>query len=317
MNRYRINKGLARLAPLALVAVAAWCAVSCGGRKSAGDRPQPFAYPVVPGVLTEERAKADYAVAHFWDASDLSDLALAAAPGLEPFFADWVRELNAAAPDASSRALAATITAAGADSTVLRWFAGATEKYLYDPNSPHRNEDLYAVALDAILASPHLDSLERLRPAFQRERVRKAMRGTVAPDFDIALSTGGRARLHSVDSDLLLLYFYNLGCPACAEIRSFLENSPVVSALMNYGRLTVLAVYPDEDLKGWTDHQNEIPFAWINARTTSTAVKDDIYDFRAIPTLYLLDADKRVIAKDPAPPRLETILAGMNEQNSN
>jgi hypothetical protein len=40
------------------------------------------------------------------------------------------------------------------------------------------------------------------------------------------------------------------------------------------------------------------PASWINGYDKNRHVKDNLYDFVAIPTLFLLDKDKRVLLKD-------------------
>ena len=42
-----------------------------------------------------------------------------------------------------------------------------------------------------------------------------------------------------------------------------------------------------------------MPAGWINSYDSTVSLKnDEIYDLKAIPTLYLLDKDKKVVLKD-------------------
>jgi len=42
-----------------------------------------------------------------------------------------------------------------------------------------------------------------------------------------------------------------------------------------------------------------MPASWINSYDSAVSLKnDEIYDLKAIPTLYLLDKDKKVVLKD-------------------
>ena len=42
-----------------------------------------------------------------------------------------------------------------------------------------------------------------------------------------------------------------------------------------------------------------MPAGWINSYDSTVSLKnDEIYDLKAIPTLYLLDKDKKVVMKD-------------------
>ena len=65
------------------------------------------------------------------------------------------------------------------------------------------------------------------------------------------------------------------------------------------GKVKVLAVYPDEDMKAWRDYLPHFPSAWINAYDADLKIKSaELYDLKAIPTLYLLDSNKTVMLRD-------------------
>ncbi len=49
----------------------------------------------------------------------------------------------------------------------------------------------------------------------------------------------------------------------------------------------------------WKKHLPEMPKNWIHGRDENEyPYKNNIYDLHAIPTIYLLDRNKRVILKD-------------------
>ena len=76
--------------------------------------------------------------------------------------------------------------------------------------------------------------------------------------------------------------------------------------------MKVLAVYPDADLKEWRRWLPENPSWWISAYDRGEKIRNgELYDLKAIPTIYLLDHDKRVILKDPTPEVLEEVLRSM------
>ena len=88
-----------------------------------------------------------------------------------------------------------------------------------------------------------------------------------------------------------------------------LTASPIINDLQQKGQLKILALYPDEDLKAYRQHLPKMPAAWINAYDKGTAIKTkELYDLKAIPTLYLLDKDKTVLLKDAPFETLETYL---------
>lgn len=181
--------------------------------------------------------------------------------------------------------------------------------YLYDPNSPYRDEDLYLPFVRRMLASPFTQ--DNLKDGYGYEERMCSLNGreTVAADFVFRDSNGRNGSLHGINSDYVLLFFSNPGCSACGEIEKGLENSDAVSYLQESGRLKVLDIYIDRELEKWREYVPHYPSAWISAFDCKFVIREDsIYNVRAIPSLYLLGPGKKVIYKD-AP--LERVLAYM------
>ena len=69
--------------------------------------------------------------------------------------------------------------------------------------------------------------------------------------------------------------------------------------LIERKELKVLVLYPDTDLEAWREHLTDYPASWINSYDAEQRIeKEHLYDLKAIPALYLLDKQKRVLAKD-------------------
>ena len=182
---------------------------------------------------------------------------------------------------------------------VFDFFAFVTEGVLHNPNSPMRNDELYIPILEVLVESPLYDEYDRIAPLYDLELARQNRIGNVANDFVYTLASGKSGRLHSVDSDYVILMFSNPGCPMCREIIGEIGASPLINEMMENDRIEVLAVYPDEDLVAWRDHIGDIPQSWINAYDAGMHITEArSYNLQAIPSLYLLDSEKRVIIKD-------------------
>lgn len=170
---------------------------------------------------------------------------------------------------------------------------------LSDPNSQLRNEELYIPLLEAVIASPFYDSTAKIRPRFQLEMALKNRVGYSAADFTYTLADGKRGTLYDVASPYTLVYINNPDCHACKEIKEMLGTSTVIANKLKAGQLKIVAIYPDEDLEIWRKHLTDTPAEWINGYDAQLAIrKDELYDLRAIPSLYLLDGEKKVLLKD-------------------
>jgi hypothetical protein len=182
---------------------------------------------------------------------------------------------------------------------LLRYFADLYEKYIYDPNSPFMNEDLYMTVLEVIISSDEFGEEQRTRAAHRLEMARKNRVGTLANDFTFTLASGKKMRLYDIKAEYTLIFFNNPGCTTCKLYRDAICASRILTDLISRGRLKVVAIYPDEELEEWRDYLPHIPAEWINGYDEELALRGQrLYNLRAIPTLYLLNGDKTVLLKD-------------------
>ena len=171
-----------------------------------------------------------------------------------------------------------------------------------------RDEERYAITLEYILASDKVDSILKIRPKYQMEQIKKNRPGTPAADFEFVLEKGIRSTLYNLNTPFTLIYFHNPGCSDCARVKQVLGNSKTINRLLSYDKLTILALYPDDDLAAWEADGSRMPDHWLDARAASPELKAELYDLRATPSLYLLDKYKTVLLKDATPKRIEKML---------
>lgn len=255
--------------------------------------------PAVPPDSLDGDARRAWLADHYWDRLDFGDSLFFAradsARMLEAFAAYAGGVLDPADPSPVRRLM----ERAARSRTSLDYFAWMASEVLYDPNSPLRDDELYIPVLEAQVASPLLDRWEKLAPQHDLRMARQNRVGRKANDLRYTLASGRTANLYSLRSDWVLLYIHNPDCAGCREVTEALVQSPMISELVERGALTVLTIYPDEDLDAWRRHLAELPATWINAYDRGARMAaEGTYDLRAIPSLYLLDAQKRVLAKD-------------------
>ena len=123
--------------------------------------------------------------------------------------------------------------------------------------------------------------------------------GEKAADFAFTLRNGRVVTLYGIDAEYTIVFFSNPGCPNCREVMEELQNLPGVDNLIADKILAVANVYPDEDLGEWIKYSEIYPKNWLNGYDHLMAVQNTpLYNIRAIPSVYLLDGEKRVILKD-------------------
>ena len=292
-----IAQGWGWFSSLFVLALLAGCGRS-GTDKAAGLK---FVRPEIPAMISSAEERAVYLGRHYWDLYDFRDTLLVSAREVtEPAFANYLSVLGRLSPEERKISVGTLLDRASeGDSTVFGRFVDLFDKYLYDPNSPFRNEELYIPVLEYMVASSRVPEIEKVRP---RDRLAWALRnrvGTRANDFTYTLASGATGTLYGIKADYTILFFNNPDCPACKQMREEISASPLLTRGIEEGKIKVLAVYPDEDLTAWRNYRKHIPSEWINAYDATLTLRNgELYDLKAIPTLYLLDRDKRVLLKD-------------------
>ena len=171
-------------------------------------------------------------------------------------------------------------------------FLTLAEKYLYDPNSPYRNDEQYLLFLQ--YASEKQLQAYVNNPRYQKHyaMVQKNRIGNIATDFPFITQIGEKGQLYDLQNRYILLFFHDPNCEECQHIKQELEN---YHATLAHKGVQVVAVYIDDEVELW--QKATYPTDWFSVYAPEID-KRDIYDIKALPTLYLLDVQKRVIIKD-------------------
>ena len=120
----------------------------------------------VPSVITEPEERAAYLVKHYWDKFDFTDTTLIHFPEItEQATSNYIDMMKYVPAKVAASSIKEMMSKASTDSSMFVYFSGLYEKYLYDPNSPMRDESLYIYVLDAVLEAPFLDEVSKIRPA--------------------------------------------------------------------------------------------------------------------------------------------------------
>lgn len=258
--------------------------------------------PEVPATLRTPAERADFIVGHFWDAMDFRDTLRARnADFIEQTFVNYVSIFPYAGDEARRSSVQALLKAAEADREACMLLLETAEKYLYDPNSPMLDENFYTYFLETVQDTPLLDRYEKMRYVHQLKDVRKNRAGMSAADFGYVTREGAAATLHATAvSGSLVLLFYDPECEHCREIVGALHTDPVLSPRVTSGEVKVLAVYAGGEESLWRSTLDAMPAEWTVAMSKELD-GDERYVLRAMPTLYLLDREKRVVLKDVRP----------------
>lgn len=253
--------------------------------------------PAIPDTISDPGRRAAYAALHWWDTMDFRNRRLSLDTAfMEQNFSNFVMVLSNTDTLSVRLAVDRLLKRAEADSDAWRLLAHVTEKYLYDPNSPYRSDELYIPFLRGFLAAPMEDDGRRERDSFRLEMALRNRVGTAAADFRFVTRQGHEMSLHGLGADKpVLLIFYNPDCENCETVIARLRKEPLSQ------RFAVLAVDAESDRELWQRTAGQLPQDWTVGYALTPILDQDLYDLKASPTIYILSPDMTVMAKDISP----------------
>jgi len=287
-------------------------AAGCAGKKTApAPEAVPFPSPKVPSMITDQDEALEWVAGHFWDKfldttrhylCDSTHIGGTVTDEVEyqvGVYSTLLQEVRRSVAMKSVASLYDKLEAcekADTASNIFDRLVPILSRYLYDPNSPVRDEDLYYQLVSRLADSPFAGDMATSY-AFETRMCALNPIGSPAADFRFRDLAGRTRTLYSVKARHTLLFFSNPGCPNCQEIIEYIKAN--FSDRVADGSLAVVCVYIDDDIPAWKDYAPSYPREWYCGYDPDGVIRDNlVYCVRAIPSLYLLDEDKTVILKD-------------------
>lgn len=297
-----------------ILSALAFIVLGCGTRKAEQFQALPFPDVQLPGMLEDPQDRAEYMAEHWWDRFTDTEQTYpcdsllvngVSRDEVEQKFANWTNILSFSRYSVASKAVrrlydrAVSFERQDTSSNVFETVTKLMEKYLYDPNSPLRNEDLYGPYAECLSKCEFVSEGMRTAYAHDAEMCSLNRVGTKAADFRFEDRNGRVRRLYDIDAEHIVLFFSNPGCEACLKIITALKSMPQLSDMIAEGKMAVLNIYIDEDIAAWRSYMPIYPHEWYNGFDPDFVIRTDVlYNVRAIPSLYILDKDKKVVMKD-------------------
>lgn len=262
-----------------------------------------FPFPEIPAMLTQPEERKAYLLEHYWDRFSFADTALVNNREVtEQGFVNQISLLaDGATPEKVIReSLKNWCSQFMPEAQARQVMMQLADDYLYNPNSPFYNEGLYGVYLETMLEVLPEDDARRSSFDFKLRLLRRNKVGDKATDFSYYLPDGQKKSLvaTSVRGNRLLLVFYDPECESCHEVLREMTADASLAEAVKAGRVTVLAVYTEGNQEAWRKGLADMPEGWIIGTDRQKVKEEALYDLKAMPSLYLLDGQKRVLLKD-------------------
>ncbi|WP_294139439.1 DUF5106 domain-containing protein [uncultured Sanguibacteroides sp.] len=269
--------------------------------KTLGDTllPRELPLPEIPSTLRSAPERAAYVVTHFWDDMDFRDTLCARDTAfMEQNFVNFIALFPHAESTSLQLAVRDLMRRAEVDPVAYTLMMEIAEKYLYESASPMLNEEYFIFFLEEIVRTPVLGEYDKMRPVYLLEAAKKNRPGMKAADFTYFTRDGRRQTLYATKGRRILLIFYDPDCDHCQKMMEKLQGNEFLRQQIHAERLTVLAIYADNDRKAWNRTKNDFPTEWIVGLDGGDIRERELYVMSVMPTLYLLDRNKKVVLKE-------------------
>lgn len=271
-------------------------------------RPSAPAIPVVNGKA-DSTYPYRYVKEHYWDNVMFNDDRLLRTPFFDKKLNEYMKSMVSPEPDSIIREVKYILLSARTGKEMYPYLLTKfTNKYM---NPEYMGQDKVFVWLYETFYAKGDTML--LNPASRKavtERAYSLMAnqiGLPAPQLDLTDTTGKTASLYSIKSPFTIVAFWDPNCGHCKEeiprLDSFYE-----AKWKKYGVAVYSVDIYNNNLGDWKTFIREKNLdGWVHAYETQEAKTAgekagrinyrQSYDIQKTPTIYLLDKDKRIIAK--------------------
>jgi len=279
--------------------------------------------------ITDSLFQYRYYKNHYFDNFDVSDVRLLRTPIYENKIMTYIEKVLIQIPDTLIKEVDWLVEKSRSDQQLFRYML--ITLFNYYAQSQIMGMDALYVHLAEKYYIPEATWSDQEFITKLKERVAKlkpTLLGQVAPDFQLVrISTdhiiqsaedeelkknpyvGEFFQLHSVNAPIIILYFWEADCGHCKKQTPVLYE--ICKRLKSRG-VEVIAVHilgGEEGKVKWIDYLNENGYYdWINAWNPYDFQYKNIYDVSSTPALFVLDKNKKIVAKRIAPDQAEKII---------
>lgn len=270
-----------------------------------------FSLPEIPVVIQTVEERLEYVLLHYWDNLDFCDTAYIHVPDVtEQALVNYIDLLNRTTPEVVDESLEILLQKASVEPKMFAYFNKTLRRYMVDPNSPLRNDELYEAVARYLSTSSKVDDVTRQRAERDLKLIALNRVGTPANDFVYTSPDGKLQKMSNLAAKTSLILFFDPDCHTCADVLDALQQSEIINSLLEKRAMQLLAIYPDEDKQLWKNYLKRLPSTWIHGHDEEQKILlEEIYDLQAMPTLYLLDEQKNVLLKDATVRQIEHFLS--------
>ncbi|MFZ2286949.1 MAG: thioredoxin-like domain-containing protein [Bacteroidales bacterium] len=258
--------------------------------------------PAVPGDAVNRDSVARlmsyvYYKDHFFDNIDFAEPGLIRSPVLGGRLDQFFRQVVIQMPDSIVKEADRVLEKSTVQNDVFQYVAvwlmnryAASGIMGHDAVVVHLADKIYLAGKAPWASEEYLTDLKK-----RVERLRPNLIGKKAPELLMNSFAGRYVSLYDVNADFTILYFWEPDCGHCKEATPLLKEYYE----KNKGSgIAVFAVCTQHDKEKWEKYIVENGLNWINGWDPERKSRFDyLYNVESTPLIYILDRDKKIIAK--------------------
>lgn len=260
------------------------------------------------GEEINKNFKFYYFKKHYWDYTDFSEEGIIRTPVFKGKLNDFFDKYTVKSQDSIIKSCDVVLDLAKADEKVFQYvLVTLVNKYA---NSKVMGDDAVYVHMvknyyEAGLA-PWIDEEQLGKMIERRKAIEPLLIGKVSPNLSLRdTSVNKMYSLHDLKTDYTILYIWDPDCGHCKKV------TPKLGKFYKDHQNESLSVYAIttsniEEINDWKDFIKKHDLNWINVSDLYHQTNfRKIYDVTSTPQIFVLDKEKRIIAKRIAVEQLE------------
>lgn len=253
---------------------------------------------------------------HYWDNIDLSDDRTIRTPIIHNKIEHYLQGMIVPVPDSINAAIDMLFEMSEGNKETfkyLMWYL--TVKYESSDIMGH--DAVFVQLVDKYYDNDKMMSW--MNPTVKENLIQRAkilkpiLIGEIAPEMILLDTLKNPVSLHSIKNRYTIIYFWDPECSHCKK-----ETPQLVSFYNDFKDIYNLAVYAVCMDTSWTDmseyiQKNHMQFINVNGFYSMTSDFRELYDVHSSPVMYLLDQNKKIVAKRVLTEQMKSII--MSQEN--
>lgn len=127
------------------------------------------------------------------------------------------------------------------------------------------------------------------------QRIKPLLLESYAPNMILLDTNHGFVSLYQIEAEYTIVLFWDYDCGVCGKEIEILAQLQDTTGL----DLRIYAVCADTNINKWISYIREKQLNWVHVNGTRSITKDyhELYDIYGTPVIYVLDRNKKIIAK--------------------